>query len=156
MIRLPQKLDFEMSPCFASATRKASRHLAQLYDSAIEPCGLKTTQYSILAEVNRQSKGPPTIIELAYALVLERSALGHNLKPLVRDGFITLRGGEKDRRRRYVVLTRRGMAKYQQAKRLWQEAQDRFRKVFGESQAVKLRETLLSIAFDERLAKLKD
>jgi DNA-binding MarR family transcriptional regulator len=156
MIRSPQKLGLEMTTCFAGATRRASRHLAQLYDRALEPCELKTTQYSILSEVNRRSKNPPTIIELAYALVLERSALGHNLKPLVRDGFITLRGGEKDRRRRYVVLTRKGMAKYQQAKRLWQGAQDRFRKVYGESEAVKLRETLLSIAFNERLARLKD
>jgi len=156
MARSARKLDFEMSTCFAASTRKASRHLAQLYDRALEPCGLKTTQYSILAELNRRSKKPPTIVELAFALVLERSALGHNLRPLVRDGFIELQGSAKDRRRRNVVLTPLGKAKYQKAKPLWETAQARFRKVFGESEAARLRESLLDIAFDERLAALTD
>jgi hypothetical protein len=32
--------------------RKASRRLSQLHDNALEPCGLRSTQFAILAELN--------------------------------------------------------------------------------------------------------
>ena len=39
--------------CFVGAARKASRRLTQFYDDALEPCGLRSTQYTILAELGR-------------------------------------------------------------------------------------------------------
>jgi hypothetical protein len=53
-------------------------------------------------------------------------------------------------------LTPQGKAKFREAKRLWQKAQDRFVDVFGASAATDLRATLLGIAYDERLATLRD
>jgi hypothetical protein len=47
------KETFGDSPCIAAAIRKASRRLAQLYDDALGPAGLRTTQYSILFELDR-------------------------------------------------------------------------------------------------------
>jgi DNA-binding MarR family transcriptional regulator len=146
----------EASLCIVTATRKASRRLTQLYDDALEPCGLRATQFAILAEVNCRSLEPPTMRELADALVMDRSALGHNLRPLERDELIALEESEEDRRRRHVVMTPQGKAKFKQAKRLWQTAQDCFNEVFGQSQAADLRATLLAIAHDERLATLRD
>jgi DNA-binding MarR family transcriptional regulator len=146
----------EVSPCNATAMRKASRRLTQLYDDALEPCGLRSTQFAILAELNGRSLEPPTMRELADALVMDRSALGHNLRPLERDELIALDESEEDRRRRYVVMTPQGKAKFKEARRLWQTAQDRFNQVFGQSQATGLRATLLAIAYDERLATLGD
>jgi DNA-binding MarR family transcriptional regulator len=89
-------------------------------------------------------------------MVMDRSALGHNLRPLERDGLIALQESEEDRRRRHVALTPVGKAKIRDALTLWQTAQDRFVAVFGESEAESLRATLLRIAYDERLATLKD
>lgn len=146
----------EQTPCFGTAIRKASRHLAQLYDAALAPSGLRSTQFTILAEVHRRSKAPPSMAELAQALVMDRSALGHNLRPLERDGFVALQESNTDLRRRHVVLTAKGKAKFREARRLWQRAQDRFSAVFGESAAAKLRATMLSIAYDDRLAALGD
>ena len=94
--------------------------------------------------------------ELASALVMDRSSLGHNLRPLERDGLIALIEGEEDRRRRHVGLTSQGEAKFREAKQLWQMAQDRFFEVFGGPEVTILRATLLRIAHDERLATLKD
>ena len=145
-----------MSPCNGTAMRKASRRLTQLYDDALAPCDLRSTQYAILAELARPAKEPPTMAELANALVMDRSALGHNLKPLERDGFIALQESDEDRRRRHVVMTAKGKAKFQAAKRFWQVAQNRFNEVLGESSAADLRARLLAIAYDERLATLKD
>ena len=146
----------EVSPCNGTAMRKASRRLTQLYDDALAPCGLRSTQYAILAELNRLAKEPPTMAGLASALVMDRSALGHNLRPLERDGFIALQESDEDRRRRYVVMTSKGKAKFQAAKRFWQAAQNRFNEVLGESEAEDLRARLLAIAYDERLAVVKD
>lgn len=146
----------ETGPCCATALRKASRRLTQLYDNALMPSGLRSTQYAILAEVGRRAKAPPTMQELAGALVLDRSALGHNLRPLERDGLLALRESAEDRRRRHVVLTPGGRAKFNQARSLWQSAQDRFMAAFGEEAAADLRTTLLRIAHDESLAALGD
>src|SRR4030088_2792017 len=144
------------SPCFATAIRKASRRLSQLYDDALEPSGLRTTQFAILSELERRAKEPPTIRELADAMVMDRSALGHNLRPLERDGLIALEEGEDDRRQRRVGMTVRCAAQRREARRLWQTAQDRFDEVFGKVAAADLRATLLGIAYDERLAGLRD
>jgi DNA-binding MarR family transcriptional regulator len=87
---------------------------------------------------------------------LDRSALGHNLRPLERDGLVEILEGERDRRRRNVALTSQGTAKFQEAKKLWQVAQARFLDVFGRPDGLRLRATLLRIANDDRLAALKD
>jgi DNA-binding MarR family transcriptional regulator len=144
------------SPCSATAMRKASRRLTQLYDDALEPSGLRSTQYAILAELDHRSAEPPTMRVLADALVMDRSALGHNLRPLERDKLIAIDESSVDRRRRLVVMTPQGKAKFKEAKRLWQSAQDRFAEVFGRTQAAELRATLLAIAYDPRLATLRD
>jgi DNA-binding MarR family transcriptional regulator len=147
---------FPTSLCNATALRKASRRLTQLYDAALEPTGLRSTQLSILVELANRSTDPPTLAELADSLVTDRSSLGHNLRPLEREGFIVLQEGATDRRRRHIVLTSQGKTKCREALRLWRTAQDKFEHVFGRSAAAALRATLLGIAHHERLAALKD
>ena len=155
MPRDPKPAD-DQTPCFGTAIRKAQRRLAQLYDAALAPSGLRSTQFTLLAEIDMRSKAPPSMAELAHALVMDRSALGHNLRPLERDGLIALRASRTDLRRRHVVLTAKGKAKLREGMQRWQQAQDRFGEVFGESAAAKLRATMLSIAYDDRLTALED
>ncbi len=138
--------------CCSTALRKATRRVTQLYDEALAPVGLRSTQYSILMELSRRASEAPTLQVLADALVMDRSALGHTLRPLERDGLLALQHGESDRRQRQVVLTRKGQALVARAQPLWQRAQDRFCEVFGEAEAAILRITLLDIAADERLS----
>jgi DNA-binding MarR family transcriptional regulator len=142
------------SPCVASAMRKASRRLTQLYDDALKPSRLRSTQYTILYEIERRSKEAPTMAELASVLAMDRSTLGHNLRPLEREGLINLRADAEDHRQRRVALTARGKARFRNAEPFWQAAQDQFDKVFGEAEAADLRATLLGIAFEERLTSL--
>jgi DNA-binding MarR family transcriptional regulator len=79
-----------VSRCNASAVKKAARQLSLMYDTALAPTGLKSTQYGILAELNSRGAALPTVRELAEELVMGRSTLGQNLLPLERDGLITL------------------------------------------------------------------
>jgi len=136
--------------CFVGAARKASRRLTQFYDDALEPCGLRSTQYSILSELARFA-GPPTLAELASALVSDRSGVGHNLRPLIRDGYLALEQGAEDRRQRRIVLTPQGELKYREARALWRSAQDEFLAVYGKDHSESLRAALLDVANDPRL-----
>ena len=138
--------------CCGTAMRKASRRLAQLYDAALAPSGLKSTQYAIVTELARQAAQPLTMQDLARLLVMDRSTLGHNLRPLERDGLVALQAGVDDRRHRYVVLTHLGRSKLREARPHWQKAQDRLHAVVGSPQADRLRKQLLTIAYDDRLS----
>jgi DNA-binding MarR family transcriptional regulator len=132
--------------------RRASRRISQFYDTALAPLGIKSTQYSILSEVARGNlAGPLTMNELAAAMVMDRSTLGHNLRPLERDELLTLRLSEHDRRKRYVELTPKGRATLVRSKPLWRQAEGRFEQIFGKQPAADLRAVLMSIANNREL-----
>src|SRR5579863_10003135 len=106
------------SSCTCGSLRKASRRVSQFYDTALAPVGIKSTQFSILSEVDRGSlAGPVTMCELATAMVMDRSTLGHSLKPLARDDLVILRLSADDRRKRYVELTKKGRLTLRKSRR---------------------------------------
>ena len=141
--------------CTCGSLRKASRRVSQFYDAALAPVGIKSTQFSILAEVERGSiEGPLSMCELATAMVMDRSTLGHNLRPLERDDLLSLRLTLADRRKRHVALTKKGRATLQRARRLWRTAEGRFETIFGKRHAADLREVLLYIAGNNELNSL--
>jgi DNA-binding MarR family transcriptional regulator len=133
--------------CNSTALRKATRRVSQLYDAALAPSGLRSTQRSILMQIARAGK--PTLGELAAALVLDRSALGHNLKPLERDGLVVIEIDPADRRSRLAGLTKKGENRLRQSAELWEAAQHRFERAFGVEKAKALRETLAVISSSE-------
>ncbi|HEX3984467.1 MAG TPA: hypothetical protein VHX12_12290 [Acidisoma sp.] len=96
--------------------------------------------------------GSPTLGKLAASLVLDRSALGHNLRPLERDGLVVLDVDPDDKRSRLAKLTKKGESKLRETAVLWEAAQQRFESKFGVAKAKALRKTLAIIAateFDE-------
>ena len=93
------------SECYGTALRKASRRVTALYDETLAPSGLRSTQFAILAEIVDRDEGPPTLNQLADDLVLDRSGLGHSLRPLEREGLIRLEKSSSDRRSTLVALT---------------------------------------------------
>jgi DNA-binding MarR family transcriptional regulator len=135
------------NPCNGTALRKATRRVSQLYDAVLAPCGLRSTQRSMLIYIARLKA--PTMGDLAAALVLDRSALAHNLKPLERDGLVAIEPDPEDRRSRLVTLTKRGEAKLAESMSLWRDAQARFEMVFGTEKAEALRHTLALVASEE-------
>lgn len=145
----------QRSACTCGSLRKASRRISQFYDTALAPVGIKSTQYSILSELERsESVGGIGMSDLADAMVMDRSTLGHNLRPLQRDRLLQLRLSDDDGRKRLVVLTQKGKSTLHQARRLWRTAEGRFEKVFGKRHAATLRAVLLSIAGNAELNSL--
>ena len=148
MARQPET---EKSVCNCTALRKATRRVSQLYDSALEPCGLRTTQRSILMQIAR-SGNPPSLGELAEALVMDRGALTHTLKPLQRDLLVEIRIDPEDRRNRLVALTAAGRSKIEESTVLWKRAQAGFETAFGVAKSAALREALEFVVSEDFVA----
>jgi len=148
---MARQSETEKSLCNCTALRKATRRVSQLYDSALEPCGLRTTQRSILMQIAR-SGNPPPLGELAEALVMDRGALTHTLKPLQRDRLIEIRIDPEDRRNRLVALTAAGRKKIEESTTLWKRAQAGFETAFGVAKSAALRQALEFVVSEDFVA----
>ena len=136
--------------CNCLALRQAARHVSQFYDQFLIGSGLRTTQYSILARLQR--KGTMSINALATELVMDRTTLGRNILPLQRDGLIAIAAGQADRRSKELQLTRAGAARLRAAVKAWDTAQTRFEAAFGSRRAKELRALLHEVATNEAIA----
>jgi DNA-binding MarR family transcriptional regulator len=102
--------------------RKAARTVTQLFDEVLQPTGLRSTQFTLLVAVALLGEAPVT--KLSEALVMDRTTLARNLKPLESQGLLTLETGT-DRRRHLVRLTERGRQALTTALPYWEQAQRR-------------------------------
>ncbi|RWM26249.1 MarR family winged helix-turn-helix transcriptional regulator [Mesorhizobium sp.] len=137
-----QKAGF--SRCNNATLRRAARRLGRFYDDALAPSGLKGTQFGLLFQIQVGSE--PAMGAIAEALIMDLSALGHTLKPLIRDGYVETFADKDDRRIKRVRLTLQGRAKLDEAIKLWSAAQRQFEDMVGTEQAAKLRATLDAVA----------
>jgi DNA-binding MarR family transcriptional regulator len=138
--------------CVAKAARQASRRLTQFYDAQLAPSGLRSTQYAILAELERAGELGIGITDLARIMVMERSAMGQTLRPLERDGLIEFGTAPADARRKPLRLTDNGLRRILDARPLWEGAQTRVLDLFGQDPIARLRSELLGIAAEDRLS----
>jgi DNA-binding MarR family transcriptional regulator len=142
--------------CTCTTLRKATRRLSQMFDEALAPVGLKTTQAAVLTELSQRADAPPSVQDLADALVIERGGLSHALRPLERAGFVAVRSDRADRRRRCVMLTAKGRAVEREATAALKEAEERFGKLYGLRERHGLIAALSTIALDDRFGRLRD
>src|SRR6478752_1820545 len=103
--------------CNCLAVRQAARHITQFYDAFLFPAGLRTTQFSILAKLRRL--GPMTINALAAEMVMDRTTLGRNIRPLQREGLLAVAPGQSDRRSKELRLTEAGIERLRTAVGGW-------------------------------------
>lgn len=129
----------DQTQCNCLALRQATRHVSQIYDAHLASAGLKTTQYSILAKLNRL--GPLSINELAKSMVMDRTTLGRAIRPLERDKLLVI-GTDDDGRKRRLRLTASGEARLKTAADKWRDAQKEFEMAFGVPEAAALRNIL--------------
>lgn len=120
-----------MDECLNLSLRKASRVMTQIYDDYLSSVGLRVGQFSILRATHFTQ--PTTNSALQEVLVLDQTTLTRNLKPLIRDGYITVRPSDEDKRVKELSLSNEGETLYQQALPVWQEAQDKITLELGDS-----------------------
>ncbi|MCK4784783.1 MAG: winged helix-turn-helix transcriptional regulator [Desulfobacteraceae bacterium] len=115
--------------CVCFITRKAARCITQFYDEMLRPTGIRSTQLTLLTTI--KILGPVSVKRMAEVVVMDRSTLARNLKPLDRQGLIRIEPGE-DLRERIVSLTPPGLEKWKEAYSIWGQAQTQIKDRLGQ------------------------
>ena len=105
--------------CLCLHTQRAARALARRFDEALRPVGLSSGQFSLLTALNRPR--PATMGPVAKLLAIDRTTLTAALKPLERQGLVTVEVDPGDRRNRLLILTDRGRETLALAMPIWRE-----------------------------------
>ena len=111
----------EVCACFNF--RKASRAVTQLFDQMLQQVGLRSTQFVVMVAIHLQEPVSPSA--LSQMLVLDRSTLSRNLKPLEQERLVRIQGGQR-RQSHKISLTAKGRKLVAQAMPLWEKAQNQF------------------------------
>ena len=130
--------------CLCLAAQRAARALARRFDEALRPAGITSGQFSLLMSLNRPE--PPSIGSVAALLVMDRTTLTANLKPLERRGLVETRVDPADRRGRLLVLTAAGHAVLQAALPIWRRMHAEVDERLEQAEARDLRGGLRALA----------
>ena len=125
------KLDpLDVVLCTSARLRKASRALSQMYDIVLKPSGLKGTQFTLLATLDKTGALP--ISKLAEVLGMERTTLTRNLKHMIDKGYVE-DDLDSDQRIRLIRITLMGRGALNEAMPLWGQAQARAVESLGQA-----------------------
>ncbi|PON14487.1 MarR family transcriptional regulator [Candidatus Entotheonella serta] len=114
--------------CLAARIRLLNRQILRLYDDALRPFGIKVTQLSVLAALERL--GPSSPSEVTKVLDMEKSTLSRNLERLRTRGWIEVQPGLSGRTQQ-VAVTDQGRELLEQALPEWEAAQEQAAKLLG-------------------------
>ncbi len=129
--------------CACLGLRAATRRVTRRYDEALAPCGLTTSQFSMLTFLS--AKPSWGVAELADRLDMDVSTATRNLKPLAAAGYVTIRAGAQDARRREVRLSAKGSRVLERGSALWRRAQRETVAALGEPRLSELLTTLAEL-----------
>lgn len=107
--------------CCCFNLRKVTRAITQFFDRHLEPARVRATQFTLLVELANASG--KTLTEMAEDLVMDRTTLTRNLKPLDKAGLIT-NIPLSDKRSKGYALTEKGREVLEKGLPLWRSAQD--------------------------------
>jgi len=116
--------------CCCLHFRKITRAITQMYDKYLESTNIRITQFTLLVAL--ASTRAKTLTEIAESLVMDRTTLTRNLKPLEKLELIT-KVATTDKRTKAYTLTEKGRDTLRLALPLWQQAQRKVKDTFGDS-----------------------
>jgi DNA-binding MarR family transcriptional regulator len=128
--------------CACANLRRAARALSRLYEEALAPVDLSSTQMTVIMFLGR--RGPMPLSDLADALAMDRTSLYRALRPLDRRELVRIRA-TADRRAKEVLLTVDGERYLARAMPHWQRAQDQFIERFGRAAWERLHRSLTRV-----------
>lgn len=127
--------------CLCFRVRRVSRALTRMYDEALQPLGLQSTQLTLLNAITMADTGGGAAMgRLADILALDPTTLSRNLRPLEKAGLVRVARSPSDRRVRLVLLTPAGQRRVEDAFPLWQQAHERVVAALGSDAAAELRD----------------
>jgi DNA-binding MarR family transcriptional regulator len=122
--------------CACLGLRAATRRVTRRYDEALAPSGLSSSQFSMLTVL--AAKPSWGVAELAGQLDMDVSTATRNLRPLAAAGYVTMRAGARDARRREIRLSAKGSRALERARSLWRQAQRKTVAALGEPRLAQL------------------
>jgi DNA-binding MarR family transcriptional regulator len=122
--------------CACLGLRAATRRVTRRYDEALAPSGLSSSQFSMLTAL--AAKPSWGVAELAGELDMDVSTATRNLRPLATAGYVTMRAGARDARRREIRLSAKGSRTLERARSLWRQAQRETVEGLGEPRLAEL------------------
>ena len=128
--------------CTCIRARQAARALTKIYDDALRPTGVQASQLSVLVAVARFGEAGASINALSDVLVMDRTTLSRNLRPLEKLDLLRVARAPRDARLRLVLLTKQGERVIERAYPLWQHAQREVKRLAGSADPRLLRENL--------------
>ena len=127
---MPKELDFSVRQnCVCFHLRRVARVMTQFFDAEMRRHGIRSTQGAVLAAMN--ITGPSNMAELSEILGMERTTLLRNLRPLQRDGLVTVEGGGHGARVE-LSITAKGRKQIEKLAPAWEAAQRTAVQVLGE------------------------
>lgn len=120
---------FARQNCVGFNLRRVTRVMTQFFDMEMRKHGIRSTQWSVLAAMH--AVGPSNMAELSEILGMERTTLLRNLRPLQRDGLVTIEGGGHGARVE-LSLTAKGRKQIEKLGPAWESAQRTAVQVLGE------------------------
>lgn len=114
--------------CLCANTRRAARAVTRYFDHVLDPSGLRATQFTLLLGIRLNQ--PVGITRLAEYMVMDRTTMTRNLRPLEKAGLISV-GRAGDRRLRAIRLTSGGEESLEAALPAWSTAQAALAKAVG-------------------------
>ena len=106
--------------CVCYHVRRTARSVTRLYDAALQPAGIRSTQFAVLVAVAKNE--PVNISRLENLLGLDQTTLSRSLANLRATGHLALAAGA-DRRQRLARLTSKGRRTLGKALPYWRRVQ---------------------------------
>ena len=122
--------------CIAVRVRILSRVITRIYDEALRPLGLKTSQMNILVVTARLGVIRPA--EICSRLQMDMSTVSRNVDRMKVSGWLEVVADEEDARARRIRLSRKGSNLLEKASPAWEQAQKKAKELLGPSGVVSL------------------
>src|SRR4029077_406018 len=109
--------------CASFNFRRVARAVTRFYDQALERCGIRSTQFTILVGVAKTQ--PTSISALADLLVIDSTTLTRSLRLLKKHGLLAV-SERASKRQRFLTLTPAGEHILAESLPVWRKAQEQW------------------------------
>ena len=114
--------------CACYHVRHAARVITRAYDEALKSVGLRGPQFSILTALKVAQD--VSISRLAKEMGMDRTTMSRNLRPLERQGLVTV-SPEGRSQARTIAITEAGVRRHDEAVPHWRRVQSKAMAALG-------------------------
>ena len=129
--------------CASFNFRRVARTVTRFYDQALERCGIRSTQFTILVGVAKTQ--PTSISALADLLVIDSTTLARSLRLLKAQGLLSV-SERASKRQRFLTLTPAGERTLAESLPVWRKAQEQWVQALGAEYWTNFRDELERLA----------